>query len=459
MTVATGVTIALVRSLVIAAIAVFAGERLAAGFRHLLPGRRRLAMVLCALPFAVPALVQGYAYSQLSLVRWPLALEAWYTALLTVRLIPVAVLVLYLAPPPPLSPAAAFCRGLVPGASALQRVRMALQGQWRNRLVAGAAVFTAAFSEFEVAALSSVTSWTVTLFQAHAGGLAWSSSFALALLPALVQLAAVGLGVLAARSWRNASSRSVRGDTHRPAPIGFWSWLTATALLGALVPLVLVAAEGGAARDLPWAQLATEVGWSLWFAAPAALCSWWLAGRIRQRPAHWWPWCVPGLCGALLVGLSVLAVFQLPGAARLYDTPVPLLLALSLLVLPAALLLRSSLEGRSGTAVHLAKMLAQSRTPRQRRRGSWLGWQLRGRPRVLLWGLLLFGCLFEVTASALLHPVTMTPAAVRLYNLMHYGHGAVLSGMVLALVASGLALLALVTWLSGLAVRTGGRRA
>jgi hypothetical protein len=368
--------------------------------------------------------------------------------------------VLYLAPPPPLSPQAAFCRGLLPRAPLLQRLRMALLGPWRNRLVAAAAVFLAAFAEFEVAALSSASSWTVTLFQAHAGGLDWRSSLALALLPALVQLAAVAIGVLVARSWRGATTRSTRAvaATQR-GRIAFWTWLATGALFAGVLPAALVAAEGSAARELPWAQLAAEVGWSLWFAVPAAASGWWLAGRVQERPLRWWPVCVPGLCGTLLLGLAVLGLFQLPGAQLLYDTPVPLLLALSLLVLPAALLLRTSLAGRDhGAGAHLARLLVRSNTPAQRRRGAWLGWQLRGRPRVLLWGLLLFGCLFEVVASALLHPVTMTPAAVRLYNLMHHGHGAVLSGMVLALVTAALLLLALLAWLPGTLVR-GGRRA
>ena len=88
---------------------------------------------------------------------------------------------------------------------------------------------------------------------------------------------------------------------------------------------------------------------------------------------------------------------------------------------------------------------------------------MRGRPRTLLWGVLLFLGLFEVVAAAMLHPVTMMPAAVRLYNLMHYGHGAVLSGMVVALVLAAVALLAVVAWIPGVvwnwsASRSRGRR-
>ena len=157
--VAGGVTAAMLRSGAVALLAVAIGERLAAAVRGMPAGRtRRLAVALCALPFLAPGLVQGYAYSQLclSLVRTPLLLEGWYAAMLSVRLVPVATLVLALAPPPPLSPSAAFCRTLLPAAAPLrqagfgQRLRMALLGRWRNRVLAGTAVFALAFPEFEV---------------------------------------------------------------------------------------------------------------------------------------------------------------------------------------------------------------------------------------------------------------------------------------------------------------------
>ena len=49
--------------------------------------------------------------------------------------------------------------------------------------------------------------------------------------------------------------------------------------------------------------------------------------------------CLPGLLGALLLSLLVLAVFQLPVARAVGGTPVPLLAALTLLLIPFALFL------------------------------------------------------------------------------------------------------------------------
>ena len=47
-----------------------------------------------------------------------------------------------------------------------------------------------------------------------------------------------------------------------------------------------------------------------------------------------------------------------------------------------------------------------------------------------------FGVYFELVVATLLAPAPLTPASVRLYNLMHYGHSAVLSAMVAIMLLS-----------------------
>jgi ABC-type Fe3+ transport system permease subunit len=59
-------------------------------------------------------------------------------------------------------------------------------------------------------------------------------------------------------------------------------------------------------------------------------------------------------------------------------------------------------------------------------------WELRARRRFLVLFLLCCWGYFDLTASAVLAPPAMTPALVRLYNLMHYGRMAALSAMVCA---------------------------
>jgi hypothetical protein len=143
---------------------------------------------------------------------------------------------------------------------------------------------------------------------------------------------------------------------------------------------------------------------------------------------------VPGLLGALVLSLIVLALFQIPALRPAYDTLVPLLLALTLLLLPMALLLRWILDAtRPGSAVFIASQL-------DHREGLW---RLDGRRRFASWALLFCWAFFDFTAASILAPVGFTPVFVRLHNLMHYGQTAVLSAMVCAAFATPLAVLLL----------------
>jgi ABC-type Fe3+ transport system permease subunit len=139
---------------------------------------------------------------------------------------------------------------------------------------------------------------------------------------------------------------------------------------------------------------------------------------------------MPGLLGALLVSLLVISLFQLPVLTGLRATPAPLLLALALLVLPFAVVLRALLDGlRPGGAIHLASLLRDS-PHRAPRRMAWrLLWDLRTRRSFWVAFLLFLWAYFDLTAGAILHPPRMTPVFVRLYNLMHYGQTQVRSAM------------------------------
>jgi len=142
--------------------------------------------------------------------------------------------------------------------------------------------------------------------------------------------------------------------------------------------------------------------------------------------------CVPGLLGALVLALLILALFQLPGPNAAYDTPVPLLLALTLLLLPFALVLRMLVSAtRPGEASHAARLLTSSSEGKVIRAGRRVLWHLEGQGKLAVAFLLFCWGYFDLTASAILAPSQMTPVTWRLYNFMHYGHTAALSTMVL----------------------------
>ena len=141
---------------------------------------------------------------------------------------------------------------------------------------------------------------------------------------------------------------------------------------------------------------------------------------------------IPGLLGPLIVALLVLALFQTPLLRAAYDTPLPLLLALTVVLLPLALLLRALLAIRRMSPMrHIARQLASRR----------LAWELDSQPRLAAFGLLFCWAYFDFTAASILAPIGMTPVFVRLHNLAHYGQTAVLSAMMLAAFAAPAALL------------------
>ncbi|MBA3710208.1 MAG: hypothetical protein H0W83_15465, partial [Planctomycetes bacterium] len=211
-----------------------------------------------------------------------------------------------------------------------------------------------------------------------------------------------------------------------------WIAIVVGSVVLVAVPLMTVAwdARAGLAilvRD----DIRHEVGASVLFAAAAATCAWLAArplrdltraGRIGGGIAV--AACLPGLCGSLAVGLAGLALIQLPALRWLSETPVPLIGALTLLMLPIAIALRIVLD-RPDPALHLARMHVNSRD--RAAGGSTLLWRLSGSRRYWAWSLLFLMGYADLAASAILHPVDMVPVLVMLYNFMHYGQSSALS--------------------------------
>jgi ABC-type Fe3+ transport system permease subunit len=136
----------------------------------------------------------------------------------------------------------------------------------------------------------------------------------------------------------------------------------------------------------------------------------------------------------------MLTLFQrVPGLHALYDTPLPLLIALSLLLLPVGALLVTLIlaprRNNRGQALFLAKSLQQSHDNTIKRSGRSIGWQMLGAPRVWVLFVIFVMGYFDLSSTSLLHPTNMTPAPVLLYNRMHYGQNSVLSAQVLITVA------------------------
>jgi len=437
---------ALVRGTAAGAVCVFLGA-----FACTLQGSsgrrtRLIVWLLLVVPYLAPSLLVGYAYSNfsLSLVHHPALNELFYDVLLWMKLVLVAALVLYLGPSP-LSREAVYCRGLLREREAGFRalcsyVMFLLRGPLRSYALAFGVVFLLAFGEFELASLFGVSTWSVALFDAHAGGLALSESVRRALFPLAFELALVVLMLVMLVGSRPGAAASRARTVSRPATkLLTWLYLVTAVLVVAVLPasIVLSGTAEGFRALVEHFVLAKDIWASVLFAGAAATCAYLAAGRVlsarraRLRLVLAGFLCLPGMLGPLVLSLVILFAFQTPGLEVLYDSPIPVILALFLVLLPFAVLLRMLLHlFRPAQGMFAARLLGASSSRAVRRWGRRLLWQLETRGRFWVAFLLFCWGYFDLTASSILSPPGMTPVSVRLYNLAHYGQSAVLSAMV-----------------------------
>ncbi|MBL4699689.1 MAG: hypothetical protein JKX85_00385 [Phycisphaeraceae bacterium] len=415
---------------------------------------RRLAWGLL-LPVIMPPLVMGYAYSNvaLSLIREPLLNDLLYSLLLVMRFFPVALLILYLSPAPLLTP------------TALHNLKLAKLSRWQGYLTHGdgrlqlitfAVLFILSFTEFEITSRMGCTSWTIWLFDAQVGGTPLSQTLIWLSLPtsiSLLILAAVFIALPRHRESQKPCTRPMRTiATTRWVLLIIW-WL-ASLLLCIIIPWwwVLTPAIKALPAVLREMQILSEIGYSLLFATLGGLAAL-LITLISDYLPRWMRWllCLPGLAGSLVVGLVILGIFQLPIFHSLYDTPIPIVLSLLIIALPAGLILGPILIQHS-SSMHLGQLAGLSTATEHQKLAKHLRWQYQNRQRWMLLCILMFVTYYDLPASALLAPPGMSPAVVRLYNLMHYGQYETLSAMVLltyALPAMGLAFLFLIASMHG----------
>jgi hypothetical protein len=235
------------------------------------------------------------------------------------------------------------------------------------------------------------------------------------------------------------------------AKISKWplSVAAAIAAITAFIPFGIVVAQATRAFTAVsyGVVIWEEIGTSLAFAIAGSGLAWIIANVAGStRPGK--VLILPGLLGALVLSLLVLALFQTWPLRFAYDTPAPLTLALAMLFAPIAFLLRWLIRiHQPREALHLARMAGNRR----------LLWELALSPRVAALGLIFLLAYYELTASAILAPVGFTPAFVRLHNLSHYGQTPILSLMLLAATVAPAALLALTLWLGRLYARRDAR--
>ena len=408
--------------------------------------------------FFAPPLLTGYAYANFTgLVGAPPAMcSLFYGLLVLARLLPVAAVLWLICPGQVSCEAWHVLRMVWSRLDRRARTRHAWQVVCHGSTAAAAAVlgavFVLAFTEFELASFLGAAQWTVTIFDAQVGGMSLAASLRRVAVPGAAAGLVAGAVVLLLRSTRPGApgGASPRRGWDLAGLCGFM----AGSLLVAVVPgvIVLRGVWPGALTALRGFGLQRELVSSLLVAAVAGGLACGVArgvcrrsarpGRQTVRVAGMVALLVPGLLGGLIVGLAFLAALQAPLMWRLRSTPLPLMVAAALMVMPVALLIQLLLQGRRGSSgLHLARLLAASPAAAVRRRAASIRW-VRGR-RPLFWAgaLLIYQVFSDVTLASLLAPVRMPLVMPRLYNFMHYGRSAVLTSSLLISVVVPLAAL------------------
>jgi ABC-type Fe3+ transport system permease subunit len=452
----------LLRGLIIGVLAVAAALLL----RTLLADRRRpvrqVAWILLLAPYFTPVLLTGYAYANfsLSLIHHPAINAVFYSALLWWKFTPIAAVILHFTPAP-ISAEAIHCRRLISSVGSARRADRTpkrgmptLASRWSDLkfliragcaggpVAAFAVVFLLSFAEFEMASLMVVKSWTVALFDAHAGGLALSQSLRRMLGPLLCETVAIATAFVVLGRRQVIPTRRIEGN--RASQWFAWCLLAIAFVFVLAIPAVMLlwGTISGFGLLVENFVLSREILVSLLFASGASvivgLAAFRLGAAARGRSIGS-IFCkvflvaavFAGLLGPLVLSLTVLAAVQLPGLISLRDTPAPLVFTLGLVLLPMALVLKRMLDlTPHRNALHLVTLMDKSRAVRE------LNWKLSTSGKFWVMVLLFVWAYWDLTASSILAPIGMTPVTVRLYNLMHYGQIAALSAMTFAAFAA-----------------------
>lgn len=322
-----------------------------------------------------------------------------------------------------------------------------LDGKFRPVIVTWSVMALTSFQEFETAALMQVDqypiSWTVWLFDAHALRQPLGESLKMLALPMLSQLCLiVPAGFVIVRSAKHSIDsrdfrRTVAANQYKPlaaADLLLWAIFGMTFAWPFMESTRELYSGFGQYRkntDL-FSQSLFQILGSAAFSSAAAVLAMILSsgalslpqsrGKILSRKtAACVVLLIPGLCGSLVLSLSLLQVFQWPAFRLLYDTWLPLLAGLTFSVLPRAMAVVLLIRSTPGAARHLAELLSSGPDASHRRSGSSILWHLTT-ARWLLGGLLIsHWCFWDVTASSILRPIEFEPVVNRLYNEMHYG--------------------------------------
>lgn len=447
------------------------------------PRAKLLAAFSAGLPFFIPELLTGFNYRVQATV-WAAKLapdlnavftEALYGGIQLLRAVAAGTLVLLILPRDPATASRLFAWRLLRPVMGARKwlwglLRLRLEGDLAGLLSAWSVMALVVFQEFETAALMQVDrhplAWSVWMFDAHAARQPLTDSLQMAFAPLLLECLLLSPAAIVIWLRRESAGRellSAAGE-HRPTSLLTITLAALWGLLGfaILVAIPMLRMRGEVIEGLrillitprllkqSLEQVLTSALISFGAAVAAISISGLLLGLIdRQRIqnqnhhrnrnqnrhssaalAALMIALLPGLAGPLLIALTLLAAFQLPILRPLYDTWLPLLLGLTLSVLPRAMALQQLLRlTQTNEAVFLADLLRLSRLSAVRRAAAAILWRLMDVRWICALLLLTQWCFWDVTTTSILRPLSPEPVVTRLYNEMHFSRTEALLGL------------------------------
>ncbi len=376
----------------------------------------------------------------MALVHFPWLREFLYGLIVTMQVVPVAVVILAFSPTPATS-AAALYTGRLFNLKPSQQWRLIVNSRFQYHIAAFCLLFLLSFQEADLAALMQASGWTEWMFTKHAAGLMLGETMRLTLWPVLIQLPFFIPVLFWLGKDSNLNSNAISHFFRSPK----WMngavilWLIASILTVVLVPgsqLVLGIRVGiGSLFQQP--SVPREIGDALLIAATTIVCAIgitatfrWMAFRKRGRSGTLLMlFCLllPGLLGNLALGLIIAGIFQTAPLQFAYDTPLPLILGEVGVILPKTMILFHCVICMGVPASkHFISLLGSAVGRRQRISAAELQWQTTGRVRFAVVTIVGFWAYFEVLLPSILAMPGLAPVGLVLYNNLHYGRIAAL---------------------------------
>jgi ABC-type Fe3+ transport system permease subunit len=164
-----------------------------------------------------------------------------------------------------------------------------------------------------------------------------------------------------------------------------------------------------------------------------------LGGRIRGPGATWLGFLVPGV----VLSIAWIHLFNRPGLQAIAAGPLILVFALGVRYLaPAWAGIAAAMRASDPDLVHAARLNAGPGGAF--RTGLWP--QIRG-PVCSVWSVTYLLCLWEVESLLLIVPPGGETLAMRIFNLLHYGHAGQVNALCVLLLALAVGPTAVLSWI------------